>query len=304
MQVVPSGARTLRPLPHTYDELRAEISGEHRSLSKRLRQIAEFALANPNDMALATVSEIAARANVQPSTLIRFAKAFGYDGFTAMQRVFRLRLTDQQPSYSERIKAVKRRGADAPVTPTSMLDSFAEASIQALRHLREEIRADLLNRAIAKLARADAVHVVGQRRAFPVASYLAYGMNHLGRRAFLVDSVGGMSAEQGSAIHKGDTLVAVSFSPYSPETLAVAEAARKTGASIIAITDGPLSPLAPIANVCLEVEEAEVESFRSLSACMCLALTLVVSLGHRLESSPKDRRATANPRTAKRRKTK
>ena len=277
----------MRPLPQTYDELRAEISGEHGSLSKRLRQIAEFALANPNDMALATVSEIAERANVQPSTLIRFAKAFGYDGFTAMQRVFRQRLTDQQPSYSERIKAVHRRGAGAPVTPASMLDSFTEASIQALRHLREETRADLLNNAVAVLARANAVHVVGQRRAFPVAAYLAYGMNHLGRRAFLVDSVGGMSAEQGSAVHKGDALVAVSFSPYSPETLAVTEAAVKAGASVLAITDGPLSPLAPLAEICLEVEEAEVLSFRSLSACMCLALTLVVSLGHRLENSPK-----------------
>lgn len=277
----------MRQQPQTYDELRAEISGGHGTLSKRLRQIAEFALANPNDMALATVSEIAGRAGVQPSTLIRFAKAFGYDGFTAMQRVFRQRLTDQQPSYSERIKAVHGRGASAPVTPASMLDSFTEASIQALRHLREETRADLLNGAVAMLARANAVHVVGQRRAFPVAAYLAYGMSHLGRRAFLVDSVGGMSAEQGSAVHKGDALIAVSFSPYSPETLAVTEVAVKAGASVLAITDGPLSPLAPLAEICLEVEEAEVLSFRSLSACMCLALTLVVSLGHRLENNSK-----------------
>lgn len=280
----------MRQLPQTYDELRAEISGEHGSLSKRLRQVAEFALANPNDMALATVSEIAARADVQPSTLIRFAKAFGYDGFTAMQRVFRLRLTDQQPSYSERIKVIQRRGASAPVTPASMLDSFTEASIQALRHLREETRPDLLDRAVAVLARANAVHVVGQRRAFPVAAYLAYGMNHLGRRAFLVDSVGGMSTEQGSAVRKGDTLIAVSFSPYSPETLAVTEMAAKTGASVLAITDGPLSPLAPLAEICLEVEEVEVLSFRSLSACMCLALTLVVSLGQKLEGGPTKRR--------------
>jgi DNA-binding MurR/RpiR family transcriptional regulator len=113
-----------------------------------------------------------------------------------------------------------------------------------------------------------------------------------------------MTAEQGSAVHKGDTLIAVSFAPYSPETLAVTEVAVKAGASIIAITDGPLSPLAPFAGICLEVEEAEVESFRSLSACMCLALTLVVSLGHRLESSPKERRPAAKPGTAKQRTTK
>ncbi len=285
----------MKALRHTYDELRADISDRHASLSKRLRQIAEFALANPNDMALATVSELAQRAEVQPSSMIRFAKAFGFDGFTAMQRVFRQRLAEQQPSYSERIKSIQKGGRSAPVTPTSMLDSFAEASIHALQHLREEVRADFLNRAVAMLAKANSVHVVGQRRAFPVASYLAYGMNHLGKRTFLVDSVGGMSAEQGSAVRKGDTLIAVSFSPYSPETLAVTETAAIAGAAVVAITDGPLSPLAPHADICLEVEEAEVGSFRSLSACMCLALTLVVSLGQELQDGPKN--------TAKRNKT-
>lgn len=280
----------LKKLPRTYDALRAEISERHASLSKRLQQIAEFALANPNDMALATVSEIAQRAQVQPSSLIRFAKAFGYEGFTAMQRIFRQRLTDQQPSYSERIKSLDRHGAGKPATPALLLDSFAEASIQALHHLREETRSDLLERAISKLAGAENIHVVGQRRAFPVAAYLAYGLNHLGRHAFLVDSVGGMSAEQGSAVRKGDALISVSFSPYSPETIAVTEAAAGVGATVIAITDGPLSPLAPPAHVCLEVEEAEVGSFRSLSACMCLALTLVVSLGQRLEDRPAKRR--------------
>lgn len=276
----------MRPLPRTYDVLRADISERHASLSKRLQQIAEFALANPNDMALATVSEIAQRADVQPSSLIRFAKAFGYSGFTAMQRVFRQRLTDQQPSYSERIKSLGQRGAGAPASPASMLDSFAEASIQALHHLREETRSDLLQQAVSKLFRADAVHIVGQRRAFPVAAYLAYGLSHLGRHTFLVDSVGGMSAEQGGAVRKGDALIAVSFSPYSPETLAVTETAAKAGATVVAITDGPLSPLASHADVCLEVEEAQVGSFRSLSACMCLALTLVVSLGQKLEGRP------------------
>ncbi|MCK5624198.1 MAG: MurR/RpiR family transcriptional regulator, partial [Alphaproteobacteria bacterium] len=107
-----------------------------------------------------------------------------------------------------------------------------------------------------------------------------------------------------SAVRKGDALIAVSFSPYSPETLAVTEVAVKAGASIIAITDGPLSPLAPLAEICLEVEEAEVGSFRSLSACMCLALTLVVSLGHRMESNQKERRPAAKPRIAKQRNSK
>jgi len=58
------------------------------------------------------------------------------------------------------------------------------------------------------------------------------------------------------------------------------------GTPVIAITDSPLSPLIRHARVSLSVTEAEVESFRSLSASMCLALTLVVALGERLDAGP------------------
>ncbi|MDP6307490.1 MAG: hypothetical protein QF647_02765 [SAR324 cluster bacterium] len=57
---------------------------------------------------------------------------------------------------------------------------------------------------------------------------------------------------------------------------------------MIVITDsvlGPLAPLAPFADVCLEVKETEVFGFRGLilSALMCLSHSLIVELGKQLE---------------------
>ncbi|WP_282609830.1 MurR/RpiR family transcriptional regulator [Pelagibius sp. Alg239-R121] len=271
-------------LPSNYEDLRTVISTRHDLLSKRLRQIAEFALANPNDMALETVSVIAERANVQPSSLIRFAKAFGYDGFSTMQRVFRARLTERQPSYRERIKALKEQ-SDTPMSAITVLDRFTEAATHALSHLREETRPELLEQAVELLANAEWIHVIGQRRAFPVAAYLNYTLSHLDRKVSLIDSVGGMVTEQAKNISPNDLLLAVSFQSYAPDTLAIATQARQQGSKIIAITDGPLSPFAALSDVCFEVEEAQVESFRSLSACMCLSLSLAVCLGYRLDKN-------------------
>lgn len=274
-----------QPLPpSSYEDLRSVISARHETLSKRLRQIAEFALANPNDMALETVSEIAERAAVQPSSLIRFAKALGYDGFSSMQRVFRARLAERQPSYSERIKALKAQSG--PQMPAiAVLDRFTEAAGHALQHLREETRPDLLEQAIELLAKADRIQVMGQRRAYPVASYLTYMLSHLGCRASLIDSVGGMVREQAQNLSPQDLLLAISFQTYAPDTLEVTKLAKDRRAKVIAITDGPLSPFAALSDVCFEVEEAQVESFRSLSASMCLSLSLVVCLGYRLDRS-------------------
>ena len=73
-----------------YEKLRSDIAAKHASLSDRLQHIAEFALEYPTEMALGTVAEVARRASVQPSAIVRFASALGYSGFTEMQQVFRL----------------------------------------------------------------------------------------------------------------------------------------------------------------------------------------------------------------------
>lgn len=75
-----------------YEALRAAIAQRHAALPGRLQQVAEFVLDHPTDVALATVAEVAERTGVQPSAIVRFARALGFNGFTEMQQVFRSRL--------------------------------------------------------------------------------------------------------------------------------------------------------------------------------------------------------------------
>ncbi len=274
----------------TYDRLRGEIAAQHPKLSNRLRRIAEFALDHPNDMALETIAVIAERAGVQPSSLIRFAKAFGYEGFSAMQRIFRSRLAERTPSYEERIAALTETGEGGLETPAQVLDHFAAADIHALEHLRAEVQAEALKTAIDILAKARVIHVVAQRRTFPVAAYFGYSLSHLERRVHLIDGIGGMIEQQARCMAPGDALLAVSFKPYAPETVAVARKAAEQDIPVVAITDTALSPLIPLARIAFEIEDTQVKTFRSLSATMCLAVTLVVALGQQLgrrKASPK-----------------
>ena len=54
---------------------------------------------------------------------------------------------------------------------------------------------------------------------------------------------------------------------------------------MIVITDSVISPLAPFADVCLEVKETEEFGFRGLvmSSFMCLSNSLIVELVKQLE---------------------
>ncbi len=270
--------------PDNLEDLKREIASKFDELSPRLKQVASYVIDNPNDIALETLSVIAGRCNAQPSTIVRFAKVFGYSGASEMQRLFRNEILSAapSPSYSERIRQFRKRSDEVDwLSPHNVLHDFAESNIIALEHLREAIRPEDLEKSVGLMHKAHTVYLAGVRRSFPVAAYLAYSLSHVEKRAFLLDGVAGMTSEQSWMIGPDDVVIAVSFRPYADDTAAVAERAKTNGAPLIAISDSRLSPIARDAEVCFEIKDAEVRQFRSLTASMCIAQTLVISYAYR-----------------------
>ncbi|MGR4070324.1 MurR/RpiR family transcriptional regulator [Halomonas sp. LR3S48] len=276
--------------PQDFNELEARVTEEYASLSRRLQQTARFLLDHPQEVAFATVARLAEQAGVTPSTLIRFANSFGFKGFSEMQQLFRSRLVDELPNYTERIRAVRSATGETPDS-TQLLWEFAEANRDVLDQLPARIDPQNLEHALDLLEQAEIVHVLGTRRSFVVASYAAYAFHHIEKRAFLINGLGGMQGEQVKAIGARDALLVVSFSPYAEESRQAADEARQRGIPLVVITDSSLSPLARIADVALIVHEAEVKSFRGLAASLCLTQTLAIALGVRQEKA-RDRSAS------------
>lgn len=271
--------------PQTLADLKAAIAESHPTLSKRLRQVAQYLIDSPDKIAFDTVAVIAEDAGVHPSTLVRFANAFGYSGFSEMQRLFQQKLIQESPSYSKRIRIAKEEMGEEAEGPREMLSLFSSANSVAMSQLAKSMPADQIERVIDLLVDAEATHIVGVRRAFTVASYVAYALRHFNRRAFLIDGVGSMYREQCGSIGPKDILFAISFSPYGQETQEVVREAAEKGVPIIVLTDSQLSPLAPLATECFIVREAEVHGFRSLTASLCLVQSLAISLAYRLEDA-------------------
>ncbi len=274
------------------EQLRADIVRRYEELSPRLRQVAQYVLDNPNEISLQTLSVIADRCQVQPSTIVRFAKTFGYDGASEMQNLFRDEMIAHppSPSYAERIREFKRRaGSSRSIAPQDVMQEFAESNILALEHLKSTVKKADLEKSVEMLRVASSVYIVGLRRSFPVAAYLAYALRHVDKRAYLLDGVAGMLGEQSTMLSSKDLLIATSFAPYAPETVEIVTAAKQQKTRIIAITDSRLSPIAASSDVVFEIKDAEVRQFRSLTASLCLAQTLVISYAFGLDGKSRAR---------------
>ena len=260
--------------PASVEEFRLRLAEVLDGLPRRLRQCADYISANTDRIAVSTVAELAAGAEVPPSALMRFCQILGFTGFSEMQRLFREAYNPGWPDYATRLKNLKE-GAGGQ--PAALLAEFVEAGRLSLEALTKSLDEAALAQAVALLAAADTVHVVGLRRAFPVASYLAYVFDKMQVPAMLHDGVGKL--DHRFALRPGDALLAITFAPYSEETLSLAAEARARGLPVVALTDRLTSPLARHASAVLTVTEVDFGAFRSLSATIAMAIALAVAVG-------------------------
>ena len=260
--------------PASVEEFRTRLADVLEDLPRRLRQCADYIADNTDRIAVSTVAELAAGADVPPSALMRFCQILGFSGFSEMQRLFREAYSPGWPDYTTRLKNLKDGGAGSP---SALLAEFIEAGRLSLEALAKSADEVALQQAVGVLSAAQTVHIVGFRRAFAVSSYLAYVFEKMSVPAMLHDGVGKL--DHRFALRPGDAVLAITFAPYSEETIALVQDAKARGLPVVALTDKMTSPLARYSDCTLIVPEVDFGAFRSLSATIAMAIALAVAVG-------------------------
>ncbi len=260
--------------PASIDAFRERLAQVSADLPRRLRQCADYIAAHSDRIAISTVAELAAGADVPPSALMRFCQIMGFSGFSDMQKLFREAYAPGFPDYATRLRNLQD---SAHGSPSAILAEFVEAGRLSLEALTKSLDAAALDAAVAVLARAGTVHIVGRRRSFPIAAYLAYIFDKMAVPAMLHDGVGQLDHRH--ALRAGDALIAVSFAPYAEETVELATEAGKRGVPVVVLTDRMTSPLARVADSVLTVTEVDFGAFRAPTATIALAVSLAVAVG-------------------------
>lgn len=266
--------------PQDFDTLRAAILERRGELPKRLTQVAAYALDHPDDIAFGTAASIALSADVQPSTLVRFAQQFGFDGFSGLQLLFRARLRERTSSYEERLRALEQDGA-ALAESTTIFNGFIAAAHRSVDTIAAAVEPDAFERAVTLLANAETIYLIAKRRSYPISSYMAYAFGKLKVRCQLVGTSAGIDDDLLAMATPDDAAFAISFSPYASESAAQARALAARGIPVVSLTDSAFSPLAECSREWFEVVEADHAGFRSLSASMAFAMALTVSIAEK-----------------------
>ena len=258
--------------PHSLDALLAALREQFGELSAQLQSGARHLLDHPSEVPLLSMRKIAADAGVQPATLVRLAQHLGYDGWQSLRLVFVEALRGGPQPYAQRAqRLVRESGSDR------MLETMLQAQHRNLEQTGAA-NAKALAQAAAILAGASTVHVAGFRSSYPIA----FGFHYLYR--LFRDSVHLVRGDAGTlemdlrALKPDDAVLMTSFAPYSQEIVRVAEAARRAGSKVIALSDSVAAPIALKADCTLVFSVDSPSFFPSISAGMALVEALVQQL--------------------------
>jgi len=264
--------------PATFDELVVALQERQARLTPAQRLLAGRVLSDPEAVAFMTVSELASTVGVNESTVVRFATGLGLDGYPALTRLCRERLR-REAQLLRRFGSLRQAaaeeheplGSSAGFDPLEQATAFDQANIaRTLARVDRTTWSD----AVAALADAPRVHVLGLRKCHAVGYLLGY---LLGMIRDDVETLGvgpGTLVDELRRVRAGDCFVAVSIHRYSRATVRAFEWAAGEGATTIALTDNPASPLVRPGGHTFYVDTTGVSVMRSLTAFTSLVQAL------------------------------
>lgn len=244
-------------------------------LPKGLRTVAKYVIDHPSDFGLDPIRETAKKAGVSTYTLVRLAERMGFGGYDEMRDPFRQALVSaaavvEQPAWLERFQQdddIGRIQAEASMN-----------SMAIVQRTLEQQDAAQMARVVTMLMAAPTVYLTAVRATYALAYYLHY----VGRMALpslqLIPRHMNSPVDELHDAQPGDVMIALTFTPYSRETIEACKLARRKGVRLIMISDSEIVAPDFSADETLLASVLSPHHFGCYAGAMALIETLIAQL--------------------------
>jgi DNA-binding MurR/RpiR family transcriptional regulator len=247
------------------------------TLTPAERKVADAMVADPQLVAFGTVAEVARRASVSGASVVRLATRLGFEGYVELQEVVRGELADRLRPAVERIREA---------SPGDVLGRALDTSLDAVRDTLGGVDRDAFDDAVALLA--DPGRRVAVIAGDAGAGIAAHAADELAMLRPGVAVIGGTRPAVGRSIARlepGDVVLALDLRRYDRWVLDAVDLAVDEGAELIALTDGPLSPLARRARSLVVVQGEGIGPFDNYVGALAALAALVAGVADQLRDA-------------------
>jgi len=269
-------------MEETFDDFQQRLEDHFPNLTKSQQRIASYLLASHDEAVFFSAADLAERLDLSEATVVRFAKAVGYDGFPHLRRclqdLFRARATPAS--------RLQRKLSELASSEGHVLTKVLAMEVQYLTEASQSVDLADFDRAVDLLLSGRRVFVFASGPSGILADLAELRLRRLDILTIAMTESGRHLLEKLQLLQPGDVVLAAGFFHVRFELIAVLDHARATGCRSILLTDtlGPVLRDKP--DVILAARRGPVSTFHSLTVPMSIlnALILAVALARPDES--------------------
>lgn len=252
--------------------VQARLANAYGGLPPTQRLIADAIMADPLLGALWGIELMAEQAQVSVGSVMRFAKRLGYRGFSDFRNALR-------EACVARSGEPTLQRLEPPTDVFGTLGEVLRRDSEGLSRLLQVVDHAMLESASRLLVGADHRLILGRGVGQVMGLIFAFHLTQAGVPciAALPSDFSNQVANLGSR----DLLVAVTFAPYSRETVDAAAFAKQNGIPVLAFSDRKDSPLASYADILVPVPSENLLFSFSLTSFAALSHAFAIVLAAR-----------------------
>ncbi|GGP36184.1 MurR/RpiR family transcriptional regulator [Saccharothrix coeruleofusca] len=226
-------------------------------LARAEQRVAKVVLDNPATVAHRSITEVAEAAGTSETTVTRFCKAIGVGGYPEL----RIALA----ADTARTAARTDRDLGGDIGPgddlRQVVGKVAFADARAVEETAEQLDVDTLEAVVEAVAGAGRVDVYGFGASAFVAFDLQQKLHRIGRTCFAWNDTH-IALTSAAVLSGADVAVGISHTGSTAETVEALRVAKQHGATTVALTNFPRSPITEVADHVLTTAARET-TFRS-----------------------------------------
>jgi DNA-binding MurR/RpiR family transcriptional regulator len=239
-------------------------------LARAEQRVAKVVLDNPQVVAHRSITEVAEAAGTSETTVTRFCKAIGVGGYPEL----RIALAADTARTAARID----RDLGSDIAPTDDLSQVvgkvAFADARAVEETADQLEIPTLSAVVDAVASAGRVDVYGVGASAFVAADLQQKLHRIGRVSFAWSDTHIMLTSA-AVLSEGDVAFGISHTGATADTVEALRVAREHGATTVALTNFPRSPISEVADHVLTTAARET-TFRSGAMASRIAQLTVI----------------------------
>jgi DNA-binding MurR/RpiR family transcriptional regulator len=254
-----------------------QILDGYPTLSRQQRKVADFILANLGEVIYHPIAHIEQSTGVSQATIVRFAQAFGYQGFNELRDA----LFAYYREYLSPDRRMKHSIEQLEKQPASY-GSITRREIPFLEHSIESIDEAAFQGAVKALCRADTVYIFGIGPDGPLAAHLHFRLRRMKIRSHLVTDSGVVLFEHLILPQPRDAAVVYCFAKPSVDLTRILETLAERKVPVILITDFQSPLITRMTRHVLRAERGPLGTYPSPLVPMAVTNALILAVAERL----------------------